>query len=160
MFAGSPNAAAGGAECDSAVKAAAWEAKKALCDAIVAQALRQGDAGDSDFAPTFTNLRGLNSLANSDPAWERLTVPDSTGFCGVCSSSLVAADFGTGASAFTSCGHAVYHRNAAGNVSFEPQDSPAPVLGTVQPERGEDSLRSVFGGASPRKPRRRRPNTL
>ncbi|EOD30440.1 hypothetical protein EMIHUDRAFT_468406, partial [Emiliania huxleyi CCMP1516] len=96
----------------------------ALCDAIVAQALRQGDAGDSDFAPTFTNLRGLNSLANSDPAWERLTVPDSTGFCGVCSSSLVAADFGTGASAFTSCGHAVYHRNAAGNVSFEPQDSP------------------------------------
>jgi len=96
----------------------------ALCDAIVAQALRQGDAGDSDFAPTFTNLRGLNSLANSDPAWERLTVPDSTGFCGVCSSSLVAADFGTGASAFTSRGHAVYHRNAAGNVSFEPQDSP------------------------------------
>ena len=32
-----------------------------------------------------------------------------------------------------------------GASHFEPQDSLASVFGTVQPERGEDSLRSVFG---------------
>lgn len=95
----------------------------ALTDAIVAQSTRQAAAGV--VAPAlFYNLRGLNSLVRGDPSWDRITLPDNTGFRGVCSSALCAADCGTSAEAFSEKGFCVYHREPDGSISFPAQDSP------------------------------------
>jgi hypothetical protein len=72
----------------------------ALTDSIVAQSMRQAEAGIVA-PPLFYNLRGLNSLVRGDPSWDRITMPDNTGFRGVCSSALCAADCGTSKQAFS-----------------------------------------------------------
>lgn len=95
----------------------------ALTDAIVAQSMRQAAAAVVA-PPLYYNLRGLNSLVAGDPAWDRLTLPDNTGFRGLCSSALCAADCATSDHAFSSQGFCVYHREPDGSVSFLPQDSP------------------------------------
>ena len=84
----------------------------ALCEALFAQ--RQGAEDDADVAkrrmqmtprrpdaegrrrsalpqPMYAHLHGLFSLAERDPAWKSLEIPDGTGFRGLTSSALVHA---------------------------------------------------------------------
>ena len=60
----------------------------ALCKVLATKCAEQEQKGIQKLV-SYRCLRGPYSLSYEDPAWESIEIPDSTGFCGICSLNVV-----------------------------------------------------------------------
>ena len=63
-----------------------FAASVALCKVLATKCAEQSEESK---LVSYRCLRGPYSLSYEDPAWESIEIPDSTGFCGICSLNVV-----------------------------------------------------------------------